>query len=211
MAKGYFKWESRTDTITYNSWRSMRNRCLYNNESSKNYKQKGITICDEWVEDYDQFVKDMGERPPNTTLDRIDPKGDYTPSNCRWVDWRVQQNNKYGLTSIEKDGETHTIGEWAYILDLTDTEISKVYKRHSNYNATTFEELFYEGCLLSKRIAERENKCKVCNRSDSVKWRKYGELCNTCYHRALRWSKKNNTDIEEFEEWKGIIWKTIGN
>lgn len=206
MAKGYFKWENRTDTITYNSWRSMRNRCLYDNENACNYKDKGIKICPEWVDNFDQFVKDMGERPENTTLDRIDSNGGYEPSNCRWADWRIQQNNKYSLTSIEYQGEVHTIGEWSYILDLDATQITRSYKRHSSYGATTYEELFYEGSLLSKRVAERENKCKVCNRIESIKWRKNGELCNTCYHRALRWSKKQNKNIETFHEWENIIW-----
>ena len=208
MAKNCFKWVNRTDTITYNSWRSMRNRCLFENENAEYYKHKGITICKEWAEDFDQFVKDMGERPSGTTLDRIDPNGNYEPNNCRWVDWRIQQNNKYELTSIEYNGEVHTIGEWAYILDLDQNQISRAYKRHSSYNATTFEEIFYEGSLLSKRVSERQNKCKICNRTESIKWRKYGELCNTCYHRALRWSKKENKNIETFIEWENIEWKT---
>lgn len=208
MAKGCFKWQTYTTSPTYNSWRSMRNRCLYDNENSKHYKQKGIVICTEWIDNFDQFVQDMGERPEGTTLDRIDSNGDYEPSNCRWASHREQQNNKHFLTAIEYEGVTHTIGEWAYILDLDDTQLNKAYKRYSSYNATTFEELFYEGSLLSKRVAERKNKCKICDREDSVKWRKFGELCNTCYHRALRWAKKTESDIETFSEWEGITWKT---
>ena len=209
MAKGHFKWENPTDTITYNSWRSMRSRCLFNGENSKHYKDKGITICDRWLDDYDAFIADMGERPGiEYTLDRIDGTLNYTPENCRWATHREQQNNKDSLTKIEYEGITHTIGEWANILDLDQTQLSRVYKRHSNYNCTNYEELFYEGSLLTKRVNDRTNKCKICKRTESTKWRKYGELCNTCYHRALRWSKRENKDIENYPEWEGIKWKT---
>lgn len=208
MAKGQFKWGNSTTSITYNSWRAMRNRCLYDSENSKNYKQKGISICDEWIDNFNKFVEDMGERPEGTTLDRIDATKGYYKDNCRWVNWREQQNNKSGLTKIEHNGEIHTIGEWAYILDYDQTQLSRAYKRHSAHNAATFEEIFYDGSLLTKRVNERENLCKVCGRTESVKWRKYGELCNTCYHRALRWSKKHNQNIEEFPEWKSLTWKS---
>ena len=58
MAKGYFKWQTFTDSPTYNSWRSMRSRCLFDGENSLHYKQKGITICPEWVDNFDQFEED---------------------------------------------------------------------------------------------------------------------------------------------------------
>lgn len=208
MAKGHFKWDNSTSSNTYNSWRSMRNRCLFDNHNSKHYKDKGITIHESWVDNFDQFVKDMGHRPDNTTLDRINPDGNYEPSNCRWSDWREQQNNKSTLTQIEHEGCIKTIGEWAYILDLTPTELSKVYKRYSKYKASSFDELFFSGSLLTKRVNERKNLCTVCGKTDSCKWRKFGTLCNNCYHRALRWSKKNQLPIENFPEWENITWPT---
>lgn len=112
----------------------------------------------------------MGERPIGTTLDRKDPTKGYKPSNCRWATHREQQNNKLHLTKICKDGEVHTIGEWVYLLDLTTTERNKIYKRYSAYRCVEFEDLFYEGSLLTKRVNERENHCLVCGREDSIKW-----------------------------------------
>lgn len=201
MKKDTFKWSVPTNTPTYNSWKSMHNRCLYNNTNSKYYKAKGIVICDRWLNNFDNFFADMGERPIGTTLDRKDPNGNYEPSNCRWASHRDQNNNKYNLTSITYNGKTQTIGQWAYELDLTNSELTRAYKRYSSYNATTFEEIFFSGRLYSKRKAERVNECKICNGTSSTKWRKDGLLCNTCYHRALRWSKKENRNIEEYHEW----------
>lgn len=208
MAHHNTKWKTSSVSLTYNSWRAMRNRCLYDNENSKNYKLKGITICNEWEEDFDKFVEDMGIRPEDTTLDRIDPYGNYCKDNCRWATWREQENNKPTLTKVQHNEECKTIGEWAYILDLTSTELARAYKRHSSYNCTSFEELFTVNNLLADRVAKRVNKCKICGRSSSVKWRKFGDLCNTCYHKALRWSKRENKNIENYPEWKGIQWKT---
>ena len=188
------KWVNSTETITYNSWRSMRNRVLYDScENHKFYKEKGIQICQRWVESFDCFVEDMGFRPVGTTLDRIDPDGNYEPSNCRWVDMRAQQNNKHNLTKIEKDGVVKTIGEWAHILGLSDKQKKMVYKRHSAHGAKTYDELF-SGNLHSYRKSIEQHVCVVCKTTESSKWRK--GACANCYARALRYYRKLKQPID---------------
>lgn len=79
---------------TYRSWRSMWTRCT--NSKQKSYKYwgaRGITICDRW-QSFETFLADMGERPVGATLDRIDPNGNYEPSNCRWATFSVQTRNR---------------------------------------------------------------------------------------------------------------------
>lgn len=81
-------------TPTYRTWAGMIQRC--NNPSNKDYADygaKGVTVCDRW-RDFKLFLEDMGERPGGLTLDRINPYGNYEPSNCRWADWIVQANNR---------------------------------------------------------------------------------------------------------------------
>lgn len=188
------KWKNNTNTLTYNSWRSMRNRVLYNScKNHRVYKSKGIQICQRWIESFDCFVDDMGVRPDGTTLDRIDPNGDYEPSNCRWADMRVQQNNKHGLTKIEKDGVVKTIGEWGFLLDLSESEMNTVYRRHTKYRAKTYDELFCEN-LYSHRKSLETHKCIVCGTMESKKWRK--SACANCYARALRYFTKLGQPVD---------------
>lgn len=174
---------------TYNSWKSMHARCKENAHCKKNYHDIGISVCDEW-KSFDVFFKDMGERPDGKSLDRIDPHSGYHKLNCRWVDYKTQMNNKRSSSRIEKDGTIKTISEWCEFLDLTETQRNRAYKRYLSYNCKTFDELFHDGSLLKKRVSERKNLCDSCERTSSIKWRKNGRLCNTCYHREFRRKKK---------------------
>ena len=75
-------------------------------QSFSRYGARGILVCDRWWTDFKNFLEDMGERPKGYTLDRIDPNGDYSKSNCRWVcPARQQHHRRDSKLSWEKISE----------------------------------------------------------------------------------------------------------
>jgi hypothetical protein len=75
----------------YYSWAAMIQRCT--NPARINYHlygARGISVCARWLNSFDAFLADMGERPEGTSLGRIDPDGNYEPGNCEWQDRRTQ-------------------------------------------------------------------------------------------------------------------------
>lgn len=79
----------------YHTWNSAIHRChSTTNRKYKYYGARGVTVCERWKNNFWAFVADMGERPEGTTLDRIDPFGNYEPDNCRWADTALQAGNR---------------------------------------------------------------------------------------------------------------------
>lgn len=98
---------------THAIWAAMKSRCSNPNVRGYNrYGGRGISVCERWRESFVNFVADMGERPPGTSLDRIDTNGNYTPENCRWATQLVQANNTRTNRFITFNGKTQTLAEW---------------------------------------------------------------------------------------------------
>lgn len=89
---------------TYRSWDGMKQRCLRPGfQAWGRYGGRGITMCQRWAESFENFLADMGECPKGKTLDRIDPNGNYEPSNCRWATRTEQaRNTSRVVLSMEK-------------------------------------------------------------------------------------------------------------
>jgi hypothetical protein len=98
-----------TRTTTYNSWRSMWQRCTdTKHKSYPLYKDK--TPVDRW-KSFDCFFEDMGERPHGTSIERIDNSKPYSPDNCKWATKTEQQQNRSSNIYVEIDGEKFCLKE----------------------------------------------------------------------------------------------------
>ena len=95
---------NRSSHPLYKTWISMKYRCYNKNEKRyTDYGGRGIKVCDRWLESFDNFYEDMGDKPTSKhSLDRIDVNGDYEPSNCRWADTFMQAQN----TRLETKSKT---------------------------------------------------------------------------------------------------------
>ena len=100
----------------YNIWRGMKKRCdLTQSKDYKNYGGRGISVCQDWENDfksfYDWSIKNGYQE--GLTIDRKNNDGNYCQENCRWVSMKEQARNKRSNVIIEIDGEKKNITDWA--------------------------------------------------------------------------------------------------
>jgi len=95
-------------TKEYSIWLSMKDRCLNSNSRDyNNYGGRGITICNEWSNNFTAFYSDMGLKPKGMSIDRVDNNKGYSKENCRWANvitqnrnQRIRKDNKSGCRGV---------------------------------------------------------------------------------------------------------------
>jgi hypothetical protein len=104
----------------YQVWRSMINRCTRPRQKDyPHYGGRGILVCERWLTSFSAFMDDIGERPPGTSIDRIDVNGNYEPSNCRWATVEEQANNRPDNRMLTHGVLTMTASQWARRLGVS--------------------------------------------------------------------------------------------
>jgi hypothetical protein len=80
----------------YNAWCGMKRRCYKPKDARfSDYGGRGITVCDRWMDSFENFFADMGPRPSSKhSIDRINVDGNYEPENVRWADGSTQTKNR---------------------------------------------------------------------------------------------------------------------
>lgn len=106
---------------TRRSYSSMHARCTNKDHVAYNrYGGSGVTICDRWKgkNGFTNFLEDMGERPAQKTLDRINNSLGYSKENCKWSSMREQAINRKTTVFIEYNGVTKCMADWADSLGI---------------------------------------------------------------------------------------------
>ncbi len=125
-------------TRLYREWAGIVQRCTNPKDTSwGRYGAKGVTVCNEW-RSFPAFRKWAYANGYNDslTIDRVNPNGNYDPSNCRWASVREQANNKQGTLWIEYSGERLQLSYWADRLGI-------------NYH-TLYDRLYLHGWSVEK-------------------------------------------------------------
>ena len=121
------------NTATYMSWQSMKKRCLNpNNQAYANYGLRGITVCKRWMNDFNAFLRDMGEQPPGMSLERINNNEGYSPSNCWWATKSEQARNRRQTVILTFNGKTQC--QFAWELELGLSKGALYYRRKKGWS-----------------------------------------------------------------------------
>ncbi len=115
----------RSRTKEHRAWEGMKLRCLNPSHNSySDYGGRGITVCDRWLESFENFFADMGIAPSGGhSLDRIDNEKGYSLANCRWALPGVQQSNRRSNVHLTHDGVTLHVAEWARRIGTTQSTL----------------------------------------------------------------------------------------
>jgi len=128
-----------TETSEFNSWQAMISRCYNkNNHKYKDYGGRGISVCDRWLNSFENFFNDMGLKPTlKHSIDRFpNNDGNYEPSNCRWGTFKEQAGNTRRNNWIEYNGENKILQDWANELGATQANVWRMLK------IKTFEQVY---------------------------------------------------------------------
>lgn len=98
----------------YKTWTAMHQRCR-DHETYKN-----VSVCPRWSgpDGFTNFLKDMGPRPTNYTIERKDRLKDYEPSNCIWAGRMTQAANLPQTRSVVINGKSDSIAGWCRTLGI---------------------------------------------------------------------------------------------
>ena len=114
----YKKVNSESGTKLYWRWNAMKGRCLRN----KGYLLKGISVCEEWNNDFFAFKEwsIINGYSEELDLDRIDNSKGYSPDNCRYATKKQNSNNRDITVFVEYNSEKVLLTSLLESLGLRD-------------------------------------------------------------------------------------------
>lgn len=129
------------NTRIYNIWCSMKTRCFNSNEKCyKHYGGRGISVCDEWKDDFGAFYdwSISNGYKDGLSIERKNVNENYEPNNCEWITIKEQAANKRNTLYVEIHGERKRLKEWCEIYGVN---YKTVYQRIFIYGFEPLEAL----------------------------------------------------------------------
>jgi hypothetical protein len=117
---------NQSKSSTWNSWFSMRRRIRIGSKHSKVYGE--INMDDSW-NIFENFLKDMGERPKGMSIDRIDNNKGYFKENCRWATQAEQNRNRSTNVILNFEDKSMCATDWASYLGIHRDTIRRRIKK----------------------------------------------------------------------------------
>jgi hypothetical protein len=117
---------NQSKSSTWNTWSSMRRRIRIGERHSKIYGE--INMDDSW-NTFENFLKDMGERPKGMSIDRIDNNKGYFKENCRWATQAEQNRNRSTNVILDFKGKLMCATDWAKEIGVHRDTIRRRIKR----------------------------------------------------------------------------------
>lgn len=187
----------------YATWINMRNRCLRpNTPNYPDYGGRGITICERW-DNFHAFASDMGERPANNSIERLNNDGPYSPDNCVWATKSAQNRNQRKTRKVTIEGIQYTAADIAEIAGLkTDTVVNRAaqgltYAEVTDPAPRAYEIKRHSGDPkgVKTRTVNSRSRTACRNGHPWPQWQSFNKagnvVCIMCgRERALRWKAK---------------------
>lgn len=131
-------------THLHNTWLGIKKRCLNPNDKRySSYGGRGIKVCEEWLASYETFrdwARNNGYKE-GLTIERIDVDGNYEPSNCKWIPFNKQANNRRTTIWIEYNGKRQSLMEWSKELGIKYGTLHSRYYREGDRPPHLFREV----------------------------------------------------------------------
>jgi hypothetical protein len=144
---------SKKDLPEYRAWTNMKARCYAPScKDHGTYQKNGISVCDEWMNNFPLFLFDMGNKPSDShSLDRKDNSKGYSKDNCHWTTDLYQAKNRGDFTPLfAHNGEEKILKEWACELGINYTTLRhRIFKKGMCFEDAIKRDPFNRGVIIN--------------------------------------------------------------